>query len=495
MFTDIINGAFSVFDPIVLIIMMAGVVMGLILGILPGLSGITGLAILIPLVFGMEKTQAFALLMGMYAASSQGGALTAILLNIPGTGPNAATLLDGFPMTQQGHAGRALGISLTASALGGLFGGVVLALSIPILRPIVMAFGSPESLIIVLLGIAYIGVLASSSPLKGLISGGIGVAIGFIGYQEVSGHMRFTFDSIYLFDGVRLVPMTLGLFGIPAAIDLLTSGTSIAKVKAARTTASDTIDGFKDIFRHFRLFLLTSGIGTVIGIIPGAGGDIAAWVAYGTAKQTSKHPEKFGTGCVEGILAPESCTNAKEGGSMIPTLAFGIPGSAGMAVLLGAFLIVGLTPGPLLLRDHVDFVFSLVLILILGNIVGSVILALASALLVKVVYVPGKIMGPIILILVSMGAYSREGNLIDVLSAFIIGVLGYAMRRSGYSTPALFLGYILGEMGETYFYLSLEAYGWKFVLRPIVMILIAIGFFSLNYKWIGALLKRIGRTS
>ncbi len=495
MYTDILNGILSIFDPMVLLLMFGGMVVGLVLGILPGLSGLTGLAILIPLVFGMEKTQAFALLMGMYAASSQGGSVTAILLNIPGTGPNAATLLDGFPMTQQGHAGRALGISLAASAFGGLFGGVVLALSMPLLRPIVMAFGSPESFIIVLLGLAYIGVLATASPLKGLISGGFGVALSFIGYQEVSGHMRFTADSIYLFDGIRLVPMTLGLFGIPAAIDLIMSGSSISQAKIVHATASDMLEGFKDLFRHWRTFLLCSSIGTVIGIIPGVGGDVAAWVAYGSAKQASKHPEKFGTGCPEGVLAPESSTNAKEGGAMIPTLAFGIPGSAGMAVLLGAFLIVGLTPGPLLLRDHVDFVFSLVAILILGNVLGSVILALAATQLVKVVNVPGTIMGPIILILVAMGAYSTAGNILDVLSAFLIGVLGYAMRRAHFSSPALFLGYILGAMAESYFYLSLEAYGWMFLMRPIVLTLIVIGFFSLNYKWLGKLFKKTGRAA
>lgn len=495
MYPEIIKGILSVFDPTVMLLMTGGMVLGLILGILPGLSGITGLVILFPLVFGMEKTQAFALLLGMYAASSQGGAVTAILLNIPGTGPNAATLLDGFPMTQQGHAGRALGIMVTASALGGLFGAVVLALSIPILRPIVMAFGSPECLIVVLLGLTYIGVLGSSSPLKGLIAGGVGIVVSFIGYQEVSAHMRFTFGSAYLFDGVKLVPMALGLFGVPAVIDVITSGTSIAKATTAKTTASDMLEGFKDVFRHYRLFLLCSAIGTWVGIVPGIGGEVAAWVAYGTAKQTSKHPEQFGTGCVEGILAPESSTNAKEGGSMVPTLAFGIPGSAGMAVLLGGFVVVGLTPGPLLLRDHLDFVFSLVVILILGNVVGSGILAIASTQLVKVVRVPGNIIGPIVLILVAVGAYSQDGNLMDVGCAFIIGVLGYVMTRTGYSCPIFFLGYILGGMGETYFYLSLNAYGWQFVLKPIVMILIAIGFLSLNYKWIWTLVKKIRRTS
>jgi len=492
--TDILNGFLSVFDPMIMAVMFGGVLVGLTLGILPGLSGITGLAILIPLVFGMEKTLAFALLLGMYSAGPVGGSLTAILLNVPGTGPNAATLLDGFPMTQQGHAGRALGISFTASALGGVFGGVVLALCIPILRPIVMAFGSPECLIIVLMGIAYIGVLASGSPIKGLISGGLGLAISFIGYQQVSGLMRFTFGSVYLFDGVRLVPMTLGLFGIPPAIDLIITGAAIAKV-TAKATASDLIEGCKDIFRHWRLFLRSSGIGTLIGIIPGVGGDVAIWVAYGSAKQTSKHPEKFGTGCVEGVLAPESSNNAKEGGSMVPTLAFGIPGSAGMAVLLGGFLVVGLTPGPLLLRDHLDFVFSLVGILIVSSVIASAILFLASAQLARIVSVRGDIIGPMILILVAIGAYARAANLLDVSSAFIIGVLGYTMRRLGYSCPALFLGYILGEMGETYFYLSLEAYGWLFLIRPMVLLLILIGIFGLSYKWIGALFSRVKRTS
>ena len=491
MLEAILYGIASLADPIILGYLIVGIFIGIALGILPGLSGLTGLAILTPLVFGMEPTVAFALLMGMYGVSPTGGSVTAILLNVPGEAPNAATILDGFPMTEQGHSGRALGIAFTASALGGLFGGLVLVASIPVLQPIVMAFESPERFIFVLIGISFIAVLGTGSPIKGLIAGGLGFLLSFVGFQGMTGFTRYAFGFSYLYDGIGIVPVALGLFAVPQAIDLMATGAAITKVRhVAVTTRSDLLQGCKDVFDHWWLFLRSAIIGTVVGMIPGLGGTVASWIAYGHAKQTSKHPEKFGTGYVEGVLAPESSNNAKEGGGLIPTLAFGIPGSGSMAILLGAFLILGIDPGPFFIRDHLNLVFALVTYLIASNILGAVILFLASGQLARIAFVRGHIVGPLILILVAIGAYSVERDVLDVFAALIVGGLGYVMRILDYSRPAFFLGFILGLLAERYFHISLEAYGWLFFTQPISLVLLVIAILSFSFRRIVTLPKR-----
>jgi TctA family transporter len=494
MLEKIISGLLSIFDPMVLLLIFGGIIFGLILGLLPGLGGLTVLALLMPLCFKLEPTYGIALLIAAYSVIYQGGSLTAVLLNIPGETANAATLLDGFPMTQQGRSGRAIGIAETASAMGGVFGGVVLALIIPCIRPVVMAFGSPECFMLVFMGLCFIGVVASASPIKGLIAGGLGLILSFVGYDGVSGIPRFTFGHLYLYDGIRLISLALGLFAIPEAITMITTGGTIAKVEGPITaTTADVIEGIKDVFRHWGLFLRSAAIGTLVGIVPGAGGGVAVFVAYGHAKQTSKHPEKFGTGCVEGIIAPESANNAKEGGALVPTVAFGIPGSAGMALLLGALLILGLVPGPSFLEEHLDITFTMVGTLIFASIISSIGCLLLAPKLAKIAYVPGHILAPIVLVLVALGAYAVEFDMRDVLSAFIIGGLGLAMARFDYSRPALFLGYILGELAERYLHISLEAFGWRFIFQPVAFVLLIITILSIFSKSIGNLFRRLRR--
>ena len=495
MISEIVSGLLSIFDPLILLFIFGGVAFGLVFGLLPGLGGLTVLALLMPLCFKLNPVSGLALLMAAYSVIYQGGAITAILLNIPGTGANAATLLDGFPMTQQGRSGRAIGIAETASGLGGIFGAIILALLIPAIRPVVMAFGSPECFMLVFMGICFIAILASASPIKGLISGGLGLILSFVGYHGVTAITRFTFGNLYLYDGFRLISLGLGLFAIPEAITMITTGGTIAKVKGpVTTTTSDVIEGIKDVFRHWWLFLRCAAIGTLVGIVPGVGGDVAVFVAYGHAMQTSKHPKRFGTGCVEGIIAPESANDAKEGGSLVPTLAFGIPGSAGMAMLLGALLILGLVPGPSFLKEHLDLTFTMVGTIVLANVIASVICLLLAPKLAKIAYVPGHILAPIILVLVTLGAYAVANDMRDVLSTFIIGGLGYAMAKFGYSRPALFLGYILGTMAERYLHISLEAFGWRFIFQPVAFVLLIIIILTVFSKMIGKMFRRLRKT-
>ncbi|MDP2645376.1 MAG: tripartite tricarboxylate transporter permease [Desulfobacterales bacterium] len=459
----------------VFIFMMLGVMIGLVFGIIPGLGGLTGLSILLSLVWGMQPVQALSFLLALSCATSQGGSITAILLNVPGTGPNAATLLDGYPMAQQGQAGRALGAVLAAGAFGGLFGGVLMIALIPVVRPLVLGFASPELFFLALLGISLITAIAKGSMAKGLISGALGIVLALFGYQMTTGIPRFTFGTLYLEDGIKLIPFTLGLFAFPEIIDLAVRRRAITRAEGAiAEVGSDLFEGVKDVFRHFWLFVRCSTIGTVLGIIPGVGAEVATFVCYGHAKQTSRHPERFGLGTVEGVIAPESAANAKEGGALLTTLAFGLPGSAVMALLLGAFLVVGITPGPKMLEENLALSFSLAWTNILANVLSSAILYISAKQLVKITFVNPRILAPFILVFATIGAYSVGQNILDVFAAFLFTLLGYGAKSFGYNRAALILGFILGDLAETYFLISLNAYGMGFPLRPVSLILIGI---------------------
>jgi len=468
MIEQAIQGFLSIFSLDTLPLIFVGIPAGLIFGLLPGLAGVTALALLIPFIYGMEPHQALAFLLAAHAVVYTGGSVTAVLLNIPGSTPNAATLIDGYPMTQQGMAGRALGNGLAASALGGIVGAFALIFLIFAVRPIVMAFGLPEYFFLIFLGLSFIAVIGSESPVKGIIAGIMGIFISFFGLQALTGEPRFCFGSLWILDGFRIVPVGLGIFAIPEAITLLTRKGSIAQVDRAVVEVGLIWEGIKDIFRHFRLFIQSSFIGSFIGIIPGVGGDVAPFVAYGVAKKTSKNPDKFGHGAIEGVIAPEASNNAKEGGSLLPTLAFGIPGSAGMALLMGAFLIVGIEPGPLFLKEHADIAFSLASTIMFANIIGALIMMLLARQLSGVSFVRGSILGPIVLILVVAGSFCSRQDMLDVVFTFVFGGLGYAMKVCKFNRPALFLGYILGPMAERYYSLSEMIYCVSsFFLRPI----------------------------
>jgi len=341
------------------------------------------------------------------------------------------------------------------------------------------------------MGISSVAVLGVSSPLKGSIAAGLGFIVSFVGYQSVTGFARYTFDMPYLYDGLEVVPVALGLFAMPETIVLITTGESIAKVRVSTPTTRDLWEGIKDVFRHWGLFVRSSIIGLIIGIAPGVGATAAAWMAYAQAKQTSKHPEKFGTGCIEGVIAPETAHGADHGGGMIPTLAFAVPGSGSMAILLGILIVLGIQPGPFLIRDHSDLVFSMVAIMIVSYIVGAIILILGSSQLAKVAFISGHIMGPAVLILIALGAYCVDGSLEDVFVTFIIGGIACLMSHLDYSRPAFFLGFLLGSLAERYFYLSLGAYGWSFFILPIPLIIIFITILMLSFEKIHRWIKSL----
>ncbi len=455
-------------NPVVLGAMLLGLPLGLIIGLLPGLSGITAFAFLIPFTFGMQPMVGLAFLLSAYAAVSQGGSMTAIILGVPGEVPNAATVIDGYQMTKAGRAGEAIGAALMASALGGLFGCVLLAILLPILQPIILSFASPENFFLALAGVAFISVLSSSAPGKGLIAGGLGIFMSMFGYSPTDGVPRFWMGIDYMLDGFRLVPLALGMFAVPEILSLMTSGKAIAQNNTLEPISfRQVIKGALAVFQHLGVFFRSSAIGSVIGIMPGVGGSTAPFVAYAAAKQTAGNPETFGTGRIEGVIAPESSSNAKEGGALVPTLALGIPGSASMALMLGAFIILGLQPGPEFLAKHLDIAFGLALVLAFGNVGSSLLMLMLSKSLIYITRVPGQVLAPILLVLVTLGTYAAENNPIDVLFMFLFGLLGVVMVRLGYNRPALLLGFVLGETIERYYQISLNAHGGLFFLRPI----------------------------
>jgi TctA family transporter len=475
----------------VLAAMLLGLPLGVVIGLLPGLSGITAFAFLIPFTFGMSPLVGLAFLLASYAAVSQGGSMTAIVLGVPGEVPNAATVIDGYPMAKAGRAGEAIGAALMASALGGLFGCVLLAILLPVIQPIVLSFASPENFVLAVAGICFIAVLSSGSPRRGLIAGAFGVFLSLFGYSPTEGVPRFWMGFDYLLDGFRLVPLAMGLFAMPEILDLIRTGKSIAQADALEPISlRQVLRGAAAVFRYPGVFFRSSAIGSVIGMMPGVGGATAPFVAYAAAKQTSPHPETFGSGRIEGVIAPEASSNAKEGGALVPTLALGIPGSASMALLLGAFVIRGLQPGTEFLAKHLDLCLALAMVLAFGNVASSVLMFVLSKPLMAITRIPGRALAPALLVLVAIGAYSAESNPVDVLMVFVFGALGVAMERFGYNRPALILGFVLGEMIERYFQVSTNAYGPGFLLRPISLLIIALTLFAILWPNRRRLLRR-----
>ncbi len=480
MFEAFLAGGGQVFQPAVLIAMLLALPVGIIVGLLPGISGISALAFLIPFTFGMDPLVGLAFLLASYTGVSQGGSMTAIVLGVPGEVPNAATVLDGFPLAKQGRAGYAIGAALTASALGGIVGCMLLILLLPIMQPVILSFASPENFVLSLAGIAFIGVLSSGAAVRGLIAGGLGVFFSLFGYDPTEGIPRFWMHFEYLLDGIRLIPLALGLFAIPEILAMMSSGKQIAdEEKMEPITLRQGLDGALAVFRYWGTFLRSASLGSVIGVLPGIGGVTATFVAYAMARQTAGNPETFGRGRIEGVIAPEASKNAEEGGALVPTIALGIPGSSSMALLLGGFVILGLQPGPEFLSKHLDIAFSLAIICALGNLAASAMMFSLSKPLMHITRVPGRVLAPILLMLVVIGTYSAQNNVYDVLWVFIFGVLGVVMERLHYSRAALLLGFVLGELIERYFLVSLKAHGPFFFMRPITIAIILLALIGL----------------
>jgi putative tricarboxylic transport membrane protein len=453
-----------------------GTGIGLLFGAIPGLGGTTALALLIPLTFGMNPESAIILVGGIMGGVPFGGSLSAILLNTPGSAPNAATCFDGYPLARQGEAGKAIGAAATASALGGLLGVAAMLAVIPIAKLIVLLFGPPEFFMLAILGLSAIAVSTGGKLLRGLISGGFGLMLAFVGFDDVGGGLRFTAGVEYLWDGVQLVPALIGLFAIAEMIQLSSVGGRVSEGSDSGNL-SHVFDGVKATFANVTTLFRGSAIGTFIGAIPGVGGTVASFLSYSVARQLSSEPESFGRGNIQGVIAAEAANNAKDGGSLLPTLAFGIPGSAEMAVFLGVLVLHGLEPGPRLLLDHEDLIYGLVLALSLSCVLASTFGLLLARYLALITRVDVRYLAPVVISVALIGAYALQSNLGDVVAAMIFGVIGYFMVRFDYPRITLVIALVLGGIAERSYHQSLlmsDGNHGIFFTRPVAVTLLAL---------------------
>jgi putative tricarboxylic transport membrane protein len=424
------------------------------------------------MTFGMDPVTAMLWLGAAYGAATYGGAIPSILINTPGEPPNAATIIDGFPMSQKGKASVALGSAATASTLGGIIGLLVTFLLIPFLTKFLMAFSYQEFFMMALLGLCIIAVVSRGILLKGLASGGLGIMLSFVGYDPITSVLRYTFNIQYLWDGIPVVPALFGLLAIGEVIDLLSKEKPIARFESLKSKERQVLQGVKATFKNMPLVLRSSILGTIIGAIPGVGGTVAGFFAYIQAKQTCKNNENFGKGDVRGVIAPEAANDAKEGGALLPTLAFGIPGSSAMAVFLGALTLHGLDVGQDIFVTHLDVVYMLILAMLGCHIVAAVIgLSLANkmALLTRI---RPSLFGPVIFVVCLIGSFALRNSMGDVFVTIAFGLLGYEMKKFGFSRIALILGLLLGNMAETNFRQALMVDTiWRFFTRPISLVL------------------------
>ena len=466
-------------DPARLMFLMIGVVLGLVLGILPGIGGLAGTALLLPFTFNMDPYSAFALLLGLAATTSTGDPIPAILFGVPGGAGSAATVLDGLPMAKRGEAGRALSAAYMSSLLGGVFGALLMAVALPIMRPFILLMQSPELLALAVFGISLVATLSGNAPLKGLTAGAFGVMLAMIGSDPQTGTMRWTLGTLYLWDGMPLVPVVLGVFALPELCDLLISRTTITGKLADNVTAG-MWQGAKDCFRHWWLVLRCSWIGTVFGAIPGVGGSVIDWLAYAHASRTEKGALKtFGQGDVRGVIAAESSNNAKEAGHLIPTIAFGVPAGASMALLLGAFLVHGLDPGPEMLTKHLNVTYSMVWSLALANILGAGLCFLFSRQFAILATLRYTLILPSVLGIIYIGAFEGSRSWGDLYALLFFGVLGWTMKQLKWPRPPLILGFVLGATIERYLFISIQLYGVTWFARPIVALVFTVAIYGM----------------
>ena len=465
-------------EPMRLGFLALGALLGLILGILPGIGGIAGIAILIPFTYAMDPYTAFAFLLGLASTTATGDPIPAVLFGIPGGAGSAATVLDGHPMAKRGEAGRALSACYMSSLLGGLFGAALMGLTIPLLRPMVLSVGSPELLALAVFGLSMVAVLSGNTPLRGLAAGALGLTLAMIGTDPQTGTQRWTFDTLYLWEGLHLIPIVLGLFALPELCDLAIARSSIT---GGRVDVNRGIwQGTRDCFRHWWLVLRCSWIGAFFGAIPGIGGSVIDWLAYGHAARTEKGArETFGSGDVRGVIASESANNAKEGGALVPTVAFGVPGSAGTAVLLGAFMVHGLIPGPQMLDKNLSVTYAMVWSVALANIVGAGLCYAFSPQFARVATLRYTLVLPMVLGIVYIGAFEAGRDWGDLFALLAFGLLGWVMKQLRWPRPALILGFVLGDIFERYLFVSVERYGMDWLTRPLVMLLFALALLGL----------------
>ncbi len=479
-----LNGVANLFNFYTIMFMVIGVSWGILAGALPGFGAALAMALLIPFTFGMNPNVALPMLAAVYAGAIYGGSITAIMVGVPGTSAAAATVADGLAMTRKGQGQKALTTSIIASTIGGIFGGIVLLFFSPILAKVTVMFGPAEYFVLAIFGLTLIASLAGRSIIKGLLAGVFGLLLSTVGIDAIAGASRFTFQQMYLYDGIPMIPLILSLFAFPRCMMMIKESFQNKQVSLSGELGGKIGHSvsFKEIISYWKTLLRSSIIGTIIGIIPGAGANIACWIGYSEAKRNSKNPDDFGTGITEGIVAAEAANNAVQGGSMVPLLTLGIPGNAASAVMLGALMIHGLIPGHELFTRYADITYSYIAATIFANFIMFGLGYYASRFFARIANIPLYILTPAMLLVTLLGSYATRQYFFDVWITIGIGTICYFLTLAKYPMPAILLGAILGPIAERGFRRALMiSHGeWSiFFTRPICIVMIILSVFSI----------------
>ena len=476
----------NLFTPFNLFLTFGGAFFGILVGAMPGLSSVMGLSIMLPFAIRIGGVGSILMLLGIYCGAVYGGSITAILINTPGTANSAATCLDGHPMALRGEAGRAISLSTTSSLIGGLLSAVALLFTAPLLSKFALKFGPTEYFALGIFGLSIVtSVSSTENVLKGILGALLGLFLAEIGMDAINGLPRFTGGSVFLLGGINFVPVLIGLFAFSQGlISIEEYNKNLKQEKTTQQKIKGVFPSKEDMKVCFPTYIRSSIIGIVIGIIPGTGGDIASWVAYNEAKRWSKHPEEFGKGTPEGIAAPEAGNNAVTGGALVPLLTLGIPGDSATAIMLGALMMVGITPGPLLFVEQTESVYTIIIGLFLANLFMGLIGYAGVRLFAKIADVPKWIMTPIVFLFCIVGTYALNHTFGDIVVMFVAGIAGYVLLKLGFSVPPIILGMILGKTIENNFRRAYVIYDGDFSVfftRPISLVLLVIAFISLIY--------------
>lgn len=450
--------------------MLLGTAVGLLVGVLPGLGGTVGMSILLPFIYGMDPVSGIALLIGMAAVVHTSDTFPSVLIGVPGSAGSQATIMDGYPLARQGEAARALGAAFFSSMVGGIIGAVVLLGALFAARPLILAMGSPELFMLTLFGLSMVGVLTQGSPMAGMLAGLVGMLLGSVGGAPAVAEYRFVFGSLYLYGGISIVVLSLGLFALPELVDLLAGDRPIAKKTSL--SGSSRLTGVRDAIRNRWLVVRSAVIGAIVGFIPGLGGSVVDWIAYGMASQSTRD-NYFGKGDIRGVIAPESANNAKEGGALIPTLMFGIPGSGTTAVLLGGLILLGIQAGPSMLGTDLPITLTIIWTLAIANVFGTAACFLLTGSVAKISYIPAKKLVPFLLIVMIIAAYQSSEHWGDIVAFFVIGLLGWFMKQLAIPRAPLLIGFVLSLSAERYLHLSISRYGFSW-LNDVSVIIIGV---------------------
>ena len=475
----LLQGLQSLADPSLLMLLVLATLGGVIIGALPGLNATTGAALLLPFTLTMQPIPAIAVLTAIYCSATFAGAITAILINTPGTSASATTCLDGYPLAQRGEAGRALGLAVVSSTIGGVLSVICLMFAAPLLAQAAYQFSPPEYFALTLFGLSMLATIGDGSPVKNLISGALGVFLALVGVDNLTTVERFTFSSHELYDGIGFVPVMIGIFGIS---ELLIQSNALDTVRERIMMKSVKLPTKADYSKVWKTILRSTGIGTFIGILPAEGATVASMIGYNEARRWSKTPEEFGNGAIEGIAGSEAANNAATGGAMVPTLALGIPGSATAAVILAGLTVHGVRPGPTMFTEQANFAYAIFWSMMFVNLLFLFIGLYGAKVFARITLVPTQILWPCVFLFSIVGAYALEQSMFDIWVALIAGILGYFMRRYGFSVVPLAIGLILGGMLEQRFGQSmvmLDEKWWLMVTRPLTLVFLLLTLLAL----------------